>query len=233
MKITDMNKIKIICGHYGSGKTEFSLNYAVKLKQQGKKVAMIDLDIANVYFRSRELREFLGSKGVEIYGSAFDHEITAELPALSPKIRKPLEDDSCFTVIDVGGNQRGAIILNQFDKYFSAGKFDMLCVINGNRPETDSVDGCLHHINEIELATGLKITGLINNTHMLNYTSAEDVERGAVLCENLSKYLGIDFVYNCYSVGILKEDEIANAQFLSYADGFPMELFMRPSWLNR
>ena len=228
-----MNRINIVCGHYGSGKTEFSLNYAVWLKRQGKETALIDLDIANVYFRSRELRKFLNEKGIEIYGSAFDHDITAELPALSSKIRKPLEDESCFTVIDVGGNQRGAIILNQFTKYFSSGRFNMYCIINANRPETDSIDGCLHHINEIELATGLKVTGLVNNTHMLNSTSVEDIERGEALCMNLSELLSVNFVYNCYSLGILKEEDVLSASVSSNAKLFPMELFMRPSWLDR
>ncbi len=233
MKRLKRNKIKIVCGHYGSGKTEFSLNYAVKLKQQGNKVALIDLDIANVYFRSRELHGFLASKGIDLYGSAFDHEITAELPALSSRIRKPLEDNRYLTVIDVGGNQSGAIVLNQFKKYFHAGKFDMYCVINANRPETDSMDGCLHHINEIEQATGLEINGLVNNTHMLNHTSVEDVEKGAELCANLSRHLAISFVYNCYSVGILNSEELEDAKFLDSAEGFPMNLYMRPSWLNR
>ena len=47
-------RIRIIIGHYGSGKSEFSINYAVKLAEMGRKVTLADIDIVNMYFRSRE-----------------------------------------------------------------------------------------------------------------------------------------------------------------------------------
>jgi hypothetical protein len=203
----DMKRISIITGHYGSGKTEFSLNYALKCSSEGKRTALVDLDIANVYFRSRELQDMLQSKGIQVYGNAFRHEITADLPALAPEIRKPLEDESCYTVVDVGGDESGAKILNQFNKYFLSNNSEMLCIINANRPETSSVKGALRHIRRIEEVTKLPVTGLVNNTHMLRETSMEDIEKGFELCSELSKRLNIQVVYNCYPESLFDNRE--------------------------
>ena len=34
-------ELEVITGHYGSGKTEFSVNYAVKLAKAGKKLLLL------------------------------------------------------------------------------------------------------------------------------------------------------------------------------------------------
>ena len=54
-----MIKTNIVTGHYGSGKTEFAINLSMKLKNEGKKVSVCDLDIVNPYFRTNDAKEFL------------------------------------------------------------------------------------------------------------------------------------------------------------------------------
>lgn len=107
----------IVCGHYGSGKTEFSVSLAIMLKPE-KNVALVDLDIVNPYFRSQECRELLLEHGINLYGTAYDKIITAELPAIGANLRYPLEDESFNVIIDLGGNDSGALVINQFTKYF-------------------------------------------------------------------------------------------------------------------
>ena len=98
-------RIMVVIGHYGSGKTEFCVSLAMLLAKNGYgpygRLALVDLDIANPYFRSRERRDLLESAGVRMYGSAYQHEITAELPALGADIRAPLEDADCRAIVDV------------------------------------------------------------------------------------------------------------------------------------
>jgi signal recognition particle GTPase len=98
----DLNdkRIRVIVGHYGSGKTEFSVNYALKLVKLGKKTALTDLDIANPYFRSRERKQLLENEGVKVYSNTFGYDITADLPAITAEIKAPLEDVSCQTIVE-------------------------------------------------------------------------------------------------------------------------------------
>lgn len=228
-----MNKekrITIIVGHYGSGKTEFAVNYALYLKNQGKKTALIDLDIANPYFRSRERRDFLQEKGIKVYGSAYEHEITAEIPAISANLRAPLEDLSYHVIVDAGGNDSGARVLNQFKKYFVGDNCQMFCVINRNRPDTHDLEGAVAHVTSIEIETGLKVSGLINNTHMLRQTTAADIIKGHELCSILSSNLSdIPIVFDSCVESLCEAVQQQSKQPLSL---FPIQLYMRPTWLD-
>ena len=55
--VADDRRIRIITGHYGSGKTEFAVNYVKKLRESvDGRVAIADLDIVNVISAQREKR---------------------------------------------------------------------------------------------------------------------------------------------------------------------------------
>lgn len=227
-----MKRITIVTGHYGSGKTEFSVNLAINLAAQGIKTAIVDLDIANVYFRSRERQALLEQSGVEVHSNIFNMDITADLPAISPTIRKVLEDTSYRTVIDAGGNETGAMVLKQFARHFDKDNYDMLCVVNANRPETATLEGARYHLKRICEETGLKMAGLINNTHMLMETDQDDVLKGYHLCKEISKAEGIPLMFSCCTEAILenwKQTEMMPADLRPY----PIRLYMRPSWLDR
>jgi len=225
-------RIRIIVGHYGSGKTEFAVNYAVKMAELGRKTAIVDLDIANTYFRSRERQAILEKKGVAVYSNTFGHDITADLPAITARIRAPLEDPECNTIVDVGGDDSGARILAQFDKYFMEEQSEMLCVINASRPDTSTIDGALRHIMRIERETSLKVSGIVNNTHMIHETTAEDLLKGYELARNVSRALGISVKYNCCVEGLVKELTDKTGDMADFKI-FPIKLFMRENWMNR
>lgn len=228
-----MKRITIVTGHYGSGKTEFSVNLALYQSDAGKRTALVDLDIANVYFRSREQRTFLESLGILVYGSSFDYEITAELPALSSSIRKPLEDLDCQTVVDVGGNDSGARILTQFMKYFTPENSEHLMVINGNRPETATLEGALLHIDQIQTETGLPVDGLVNNTHLLAETEPEHIQSGILLCNALAEKTGIPVRYHCCAEQLCEKVFVGKYSQIDKQMRFPMKIYMRPTWLDR
>ena len=224
----------IITGHYGSGKTEFAVSLAMLLakKQKNRPLAslsLIDLDIVNPYFRSRERREMLENSGVAVCGSVFDDEITTELPALGASVRAPLEDSSRRVIVDVGGNDTGAMVLNQFSKYFKDGDTTVLAIVNANRPDTGSVDTALKHIYAIEAITGLAVSEVVNNTHLLSETTAADIIRGYNLCKEVCKKSGKRLLCDCYPEGIVDPGELVG---LSGAL-MPLGLYMRPSWLDK
>jgi len=238
-------RISIIVGHFGSGKTEFAVNYALDLakrlnnkleKSQYKRVALIDLDIANPYFRSREKQEFLESKGIEVLSNTFGYDINLDLPAISARINGPLQDKSCCAIMDVGGDRSGARVLTQFKNQFIEEEYDLFCLINANRAETSTIEGATYHILAIEKEVGLKITGLINNTHLLKETKLEDILKGVKLCHELSLKLGIPVKYHC----CIEKFEKAITHYLSLdkdrsavGQVFILDIMMRKSWLDK
>ncbi|MBQ2747242.1 MAG: ATP-binding protein [Firmicutes bacterium] len=228
-----MKRITLIVGHYGSGKTEFSVNLAIDLRKKYKKAAILDLDIANPYFRSRERKRVLEANGVDVHFNSYGHDITEDLPAISATIKAPLENRSYMTVADVGGNDSGARILNQFEKYFKGNDCDMFCVINANRPETSTVESAKRHIRMIEEETGLRVTGLINNTHLLRETEVSDILDGYRLCKTLSQILDVPLVWNvCVKELVLELGEEKDRRGLDDLIIYPIELYMRPEWLD-
>jgi len=241
--IERLGRKTIVTGHYGSGKTEFAVSLSLLLasrqeqtespdmichKNRPSVISLIDLDVINPYFRSREQRELLGKHGISIYGSAFDTEVTAELPALSAKLRAPLENKTCRVIIDTGGNDAGAIVLNQFTKYFTDDT-TVLAVINANRPDTSSVESAIEHITAIENITNLNISAIVNNTHMLRGTTVADIIEGHVFCEKISDITGKYILCDCYPEGIINPDELKEFS----TNLMPLGLYMRPTWLDK
>ena len=220
----------VVVGHYGSGKTEFAVSLAMLLAAGATgRLALIDLDIANPYFRSRERRDMLEKAGIRVYGSVYKTEITAELPALGADVRAPLEDPGCRAVIDAGGNDSGAIVLVQFKKYLLDDETTVLAVVNANRPETRDIDGAVGHIAAIEEAVGLEVGGIVNNSHLLRETTADTIIKGHDLCARVCEATGKKFWCDCYPVGIVEPEELSCLS----ADLMPMGLHMRPTWMDK
>lgn len=226
-----MGKTTVILGHYGSGKTEFSVNYALKLKAAGEKTALLDLDIANPYFRSRERQKMLQERGIPIYFNEYEFDIAEDLPAITAKIRAPLENESCHTIADIGGNDSGARIMNQFRKYFARDNTQIYFLMNGNRPETDTVEGALFHLSSIAEEIQLEIDGIINNTHMLAETTVDDIIRGYELCLEVSQRSGIPLVFST-CIESLTDELAARMKDEEGFEVFPLKLYMRPTWLD-
>ncbi len=231
----DASKRRIaLCGHYGSGKTEAAVSLALLAAQTRpySRVALVDLDIANPYFRSREQRQLLEEAGVAVYGSAYREEITAELPALGAAARAPLEDTGCLCIVDLGGNGEGAKVLRQFGGYFQGPEQEVLAVVNPNRPETATVEGALEHLYEMGAAMGLELTGLVNNCHLLRETTAETILRGRRFCERVSEAAGLPIRLDCYPAPLVAREALLALGFEENAL-LSLGMYMRPSWLDK
>ena len=219
------NRVRIIIGHYGSGKSEFSVNYAMKLADMGRKVAIADLDIVNMYFRSREKAAEMEASGIRVIGSQIDAP-AAGVPSVSASVLAPLQDISYDAVLDVGGDKVGAMALGRYVDYFVEGSYDMFFVLNANRAETQTVEKVLEYMVTIEDVSRAKITGIVNNTHLLKSTTIEDVLRGNKLALEVSEATGIELKYN-----VVLEDLAKDLPKDLKGETFPIKMYMRDEWM--
>ena len=193
--IKDDKRIRLFIGHYGSGKSEVSINYVTKLREQVEgEVALADLDVVNVYFRSREKKDIMKDLGITPIDSSINT-TTLDLPAVSAEIMRPLNDKSVNYVIDVGGDNVGGKVVGRFANQFNSNDYDMFYVVNANREKTQTAKEVLQYIDAIEATSKLKVTGLINNTHMLKETTVEDVLKGQYVAREVSKIRNIPIKY--------------------------------------
>jgi len=219
-------RIRVIIGHYGSGKTEFAVNYALKLAEEGKKVAIADLDVVNPYFRSREKAEMMEAKGIKVIASSINAP-AIDVPAISAAVLVPFQDKSVEGILDVGGDPAGARVLGRYQAEFKKNEYDMFCVINANRPETDTAEKAIAYLRKIEATARAKVTGLINNTHLIEYTEVEDVMKGQKLVEEVSKQTGIPVKYVSVLERLVPQiDENAIQGVV-----FPIKMIMREEWM--
>ncbi len=185
-----MNRIRIVTGHYGSGKTEFSVNLALRLADDtDAPVAIADLDIVNPYFRSSERRALMEARGVRVISSSLGG--IADLPAIPAEVLTVFEDARIQAVFDVGGDAVGAHVLRRFLPYLHPQECELLFVLNANRPETRCVESACRYLSAIEESCGVPVTAIVNNTHLCRETTAADVQKGAALAFAVSKQTGL------------------------------------------
>lgn len=206
----------VIVGDYGSGKTEFSLNLA-KTMASRMKLALVDLDIVNPYFRSREATELLESLGVEVVYNRDYRD--ADLPALSPRIDTVVSGAETV-ILDVGGDG-GAVVLGRYRAKLSKQQAEIWQVVNCYRPFTSDVAGIINAARRIEDKSGLKITALVNNTNLGRETVADDIRHGAAIVAEAAAQMGVPLLWHCARPHLLPELQDLN-------DLFAMELSLFP-----
>jgi hypothetical protein len=220
-------RLHIICGAYGSGKTEFAIAYALDIhKQNRSKVGLIDLDIVNPYFRSRDIAGDLEEKGLMVVStvSGLEH---SDIPSLSPQIFSFFQDHTYQVVFDVGGDPAGARALGRFHPYFETEPYEMLIVVNPFRPDTRNIAEALDLIASVQGTSRLKATGIISNINLGPDTTLEIWQEGLKFIMELGEQLALPIVYHMVEQSFFSRHQ---ADLKDYPI-FPVTLKMRPPWL--
>ena len=212
--------LHIITGHYGSGKTEFAVNLAFQYQRAGNAVTLADLDIVNPYFCSRERKEEMTAQGIRVIVSKG---ADSDLPAINPEVYALFEPGVCG-IIDAGGDAVGAQALGRFSQKIKSVPYELLCVVNFNRPETNTPKKAEAYLRQMEYSARLTMTGLVNNTHLDRQTTTHDISRGAELTQELSNLTGIPIRYHAV------EERFAPRLQLQKELVFPMQLYMKKPW---
>lgn len=226
--IKDDKRVRIITGNYGSGKTEFAVNYVKQLAGIRDKVAIADLDIVNPYYRSRERFEDFKKLGIELIGSVLTED-SMDMPALSGRILVPFIDKSFDYVVDLGGSEIGANVLGRFKGDLDSSEIDFLMVVNIYRPEMSDVEGVCHELELLEKRTGLKVTGFVNNSNLIHLTTIEDILAGDRLLQEVTARTGVSVRYTTCMMEEVGDqvDQLRDVQ----GELFPMHYNMRASWM--
>lgn len=205
-----LSKLILIVGGYGSGKSEVAVNLSRYLAEsEEESVSIADLDIVNPYFRSREAAEALAVFGIKALIPPGEQRYS-ELPIILPEIRGAIESHQGWLVLDVGGDDVGARVLSSLADAFTPDTYEMLLVLNANRPFTSDDDGCLKMIADIENSSRLRFTGLISNTHMMEHTTTAEVERGLQMTKRVSKQTNLPVCFLSATDDIVAQLDLKN-----------------------
>lgn len=217
------NRIVIFVGAFGSGKTEIALNYVRVLRKQGKQVAIVDLDIASPYFRSRDVTEKLTTQGIEVIAPPGELAL-ADLPIVVPRTKGAFDDPELYVVVDVGGDDIGATALGRFSDQLRQLPHELLLVVNTCRPFTKDISGIKTMRLAVEKAAHLKVTGLVSNTNLGSETTPDIVHKGSEIIANAAEQMGIPVV----GAGV-REDLVLAVGNLGVPI-FPITITLLPPW---
>lgn len=188
-------RIIIFSGHYGSGKTNIAVNFATDLKKRHDKVAVADLDIVNPYFRTKDSLDLFEREGIRLICSEYANS-NVDIPALPQDIYAVTDDTSYKMVVDVGGDDRGALALGRLTpKIIAENDYEMLLVINCYRPLTPNASSTVEVAREIESACKIKFTGIVNNSNLGDLTCEEDVLSSLSYAQEISSLMKIPVKY--------------------------------------
>ena len=209
-------RLTLFAGHYGSGKTNIAVNYALRLAGEGKKVCIGDLDIVNPYFRTADSADRLAKAGVELISPQFANS-NVDLPALPAQAYRLVQDRSCFGIMDIGGDDRGAYALGRYVPFIrEEGNYRMIFVANGCRPLTRTADESLEVMREIEAACGLAFTDIVNNTNLGPMTDAQVIADSQKFIRELCEKSGLPLFFTAVRADLANAVELPNV--------FPLQL---------
>lgn len=223
-----MKNITVLFGNYGSGKTELSLNIALKLAKQHSGVALVDLDIVNPYFRSSEHRPLLESRGIRVIAPVFAN-TAVDVPSLPPDVFAAFKHE--YAVFDCGGDPVGAAALGGLKTYFDAvrEKTEALFVINTRRPFQDSADVLAENMARIQSRARLDADGLVLNANLGGETTGEELAEGYAVARELTNRTGVPLLYVSGTQGAL---DVFERQCPDCGGGrIVIEIYTRPEWM--
>lgn len=223
----ESKRITLFAGHYGSGKTNIAVNYALRLKKEYDKVVIADLDIVNPYFRSKDSEKQLEARGIHLISSEYAN-TNVDVPAMPSEAYSIIDDKTIRAVIDVGGDDRGALAMGRYaPAILSENDYEMLLVINKFRPLTRDCASTLAVMTEIETACGMKFTGIINNSNLGDETTADDVISSAAYADGISEVTGLPV-----RMTTVKE-ELYDTLKEKVVNCTPIKLYVKQSWAKQ
>ncbi len=203
-------RVTLFAGHYGSGKTNIAVNFALKMRKEIEKIKIADLDIVNPYFRTKDSAKELNDAGIELISPSFAN-TNVDLPALPAEIYSLVQQKDFYAVMDIGGDDRGAYALGRYrDSILEESNYEMIFVANFYRPLTRTVDEAIEVMREIESASGIPFTAIINNSNIGADTTAQRVLGTVGKAEELSRKTNLPVIFTSATADVIKNINLNN-----------------------
>jgi hypothetical protein len=223
-----LKRFTVVTGHYGCGKTNFSINLALDLARKGEQVTLVDLDIVNPYFRSSDSAALLAENGIALISPTFAG-TTLDTPSLPAAIYSAFESAG-RVVFDVGGDDAGATTLGRYSGQIRALDYELLYVVNRYRNLTGTAAEAAALLGEIESASHLKATGVVNNSHLQKETTVATVLDSLAYAREAAELLGLPLVCTTVPARLASEFSQQAGDATSVENAYPIEVYVRTPW---
>ena len=182
-------RVTVVCGHYGTGKTNLSINLALDCARHGEDVTLVDLDVVNPYFRSADYVDVLTENGIRVVGPNFAN-TNLDTPSLPGAVRNVIAEGS-RVIVDVGGDDAGATALGVYSRTLADADPDVIYVVNRYRSMTTHAEEAVQILREIEATSHLRATCVANNSHLKQDTSEDTVLDSMGFAEEVASASGL------------------------------------------
>lgn len=224
-------KFYIICGHYGCGKSNFSMNLAIERARMGRKVMLLDLDLVNPYFLSSGYKEMLEEMGIQVIAPLYAN-TNVETPALPMNLNLVFETDA-DVVMDVGGDDAGSVVLGRYHNQLSDVNYELFYLINHYRNLTATASEAVEILREIEAASRCRATGIVDNSHLKQETVWETKEKAFSFVDETVALTGLPLIATTIPKFVAKQDGV-QALMTQHAERkwYPVDIYVRAPWEN-
>lgn len=223
--LAGLRRVNLFCGGFGSGKTEVAVNFALHLAAASRRVSIADLDIVNPYFRSREVRDIMRGRGIDVLVPR-EGMIDADMPVVQPEIQGALAQSPGVVVLDLGGDPVGARVMASMVRYLRPSDCSGMLVLNSRRPFTATAAGALRMMTDIGVASGVGINRVVVNSHLIDETSPEVIGEGIALAEEVCAVGGAEIAFVAVERRMLDRFDAAACRYPAMV----MDRFMLPPW---
>ena len=222
----------VITGHYGCGKTNFTINLAFDFVKAGRKVTVVDMDLINPYFRTSDFKGLLEEKGIEVITPVFGA-TNLDIPSLPANMYSIFEKKDSVVIVDVGGDDAGSTVLGRFRPQFDNTDYDMLYVINRYRSMSTDLNEAVEVLEEIKAVSGLKPTKLINNSHLMSETTQNVFDEGVKFAHETSEKTGLPVYLTTVQKEMLENGTVSAESGKNPEDTgliYPIDIFVKTVW---
>lgn len=231
--LAGLKRVSVFCGGFGSGKTEVAVNFALRVRKTGPRVSIADLDIVNLYFRSREVRGQLRSQGIDVLVPA-GALVNADLPIIQPEIKGAMESGGGVTVLDLGGDPSGARVMASLAGAMRPEDYSTFFVLNSRRPFTATVAAAQQMMAGISAAARIKVDRIVVNSHLIDETTPAVIDEGITLGKALAATTGAEIAFVAVGREMLPRFDAAGCAYpVMVLDRLMLKPWEPSNWLGK